>query len=61
MHRTGNNFSVAVGLEAVVDMQKSKIAVSTCLRDITVYDPTPGALYPKVWCIGNSFTPWGFN
>ncbi|ELU14385.1 hypothetical protein CAPTEDRAFT_224867 [Capitella teleta] len=36
------------GLEANVCMQKSKIAVSTSLRDVTIYDTTPGALYPKI-------------
>jgi len=37
-----------VGLEAWVTLQKSKTAVKALLRDITVSDHQPSAIFPKV-------------
>ena len=37
-----------IGLDANVQVQKSKISIKAGLKDITVYDPAPDALYPKV-------------
>ena len=36
------------GLDARVEVQKSKTNISASLKDITVFDPVPDALYPKV-------------
>jgi len=37
-----------VGLEAWITLQKSKTAVKALLRDITVSDHQPDAIFPKV-------------
>ena len=36
------------GLDATVGLTKSKTSVQASLKDIGIFDPTPGALYPKV-------------
>ncbi|CAH1789713.1 unnamed protein product [Owenia fusiformis] len=42
------------GLEAGVTIDKKKTDVSAILRDITVFDPTPQAVYPKILSIDGS-------
>ena len=42
-------FFICTGLESRVTLQKTHTSVFASLRDITVYDPTAGALYPKVF------------
>ena len=37
-----------VGLEAWITLQKSKTAVKALLRDVTVQDHQPNAVFPKV-------------
>ncbi|XP_063952525.1 intermembrane lipid transfer protein VPS13A-like isoform X3 [Lytechinus pictus] len=36
------------GLEANVTVQKHKTCVNACLQDITVVDPTPDAIHPRI-------------
>ena len=39
---------ICSGVQATVTVQKSKTSVDASLKDISVFDPTPGAIYPKV-------------
>lgn len=41
-------FHIIAGIDTGVSVQQAKTTVTAMLKDITIYDPHPASLYPKV-------------